>query len=133
MGYRLHFQTTTPGVVFGMIAGGIAVLCLVISLIAVVETVVLTLVGWGDFRISLRISTLMNIASGIVGGILLVLFPQPSVQSIVIAMAISILIEGLIMTRFQQNTVLLTILAVFLANMISYGIIIFPAYFYSQQ
>lgn len=133
MNYHIYFDAATPGVVLGMIAGGIAVLCLVILLIAVVETVVLTLVGWGDFRKSLRISMLMNIASGIVGGILLVIFPEPSVQSLVIAMLIMIFIEWGIMIRFQRDVVFLTLIAVFLANMISYGIIIFPAYFYSQQ
>lgn len=132
--YRQHFDTTTPGIVLGMLAGGIAVLLLVTLLIALVETVVLTLIGWNDFRNSLKISVLMNIASGIVVGILLVLFPQPSIQNLVIAMLITILIEGGIMiTRYQQDKVLLTLFAACSANIVSYGIIIFPAYFYSQQ
>lgn len=132
MSYHQFFEVATPGVILGMLTGGIAVLCLVTLLIAVIETVVLTILGWGDFRKSLAISIIMNIASGIVGGFLLVIFPQPSIESLVIAMIITILIEWGVMSRFQVNRTLLTLFAVLLANLISYAIIIFPAFFYSQ-
>lgn len=133
MSHRLLFDVAAPGVAFGMIAGGIAVLGLVTSLIAVIETVVLTIAGWGDFRKSLRVSLIMNIASGIIGGILLIIFPQPRIEYLFIAMFISILIEGGIMIRFQVNMVSQTLIAVILANILSYAIVIFPSYLYSQQ
>jgi hypothetical protein len=126
------FNVATPGVILGMLLGGIAVLILVIFLIAIIETVILTLVGWEEFKKSLVVSVIMNIASGIVGGLLLVLFPQPTISGLGIAMILSILIEGWIMIRFRPNVVRLTFFAVILANTISYAIVIFPAYFYSQ-
>jgi hypothetical protein len=127
------FDVASPGVVIGMLAGGIVVLILVIFLIALIEGVILTLLGWEEFKKSLVVSTIMNVASGILGGILLVLVPHPSVMGLVIAMILSIVIEGVIMIRFRPNVIRLTLLAVILANLLSYAIVIFPSYFYSQS
>jgi hypothetical protein len=126
------FDVATPGIVIGMLTGGIAVLILVILLIALIETVILTLLGWQEFRKSLVVSIIMNLASGIVGGILLVFVPRPTVMGLVIAMILSIIIEAGIMTRFRPNVIRLTLLSVILANILSYAIVIFPAYYYSQ-
>lgn len=126
------FDFATPGIVIGMLAGGIVVLILIILLISLIEAVILTLLGWDYFRKSLIVSTIMNIASGIIGGILLVLVPHPTILGLIIAMILSIIIEGGIMMRFRSDVVGKTFLLVFLANLCSYAVVIFPAYFYSQ-
>lgn len=126
------FDVAAPGIVIGMLVGGIAVLILVIFLIALIEAVILTLLGWEYFRKSLIVSIIMNIASGIIGGILLVLVPHPTIFGLIIAMILSIIIEGGIMMRFRSDVVGKTLLVVFLANLCSYAVVIYPAYFYSQ-
>jgi hypothetical protein len=125
------FDIATPGVVIGMLAGGIIVLILVILLISLVETVIITLLGWAEFKKSLGISILMNSISGILGGILLVLVPRPALEDLIIAMVLSILVEGIIMLWTKTNSLRLTLIAVALANLASYAIILFPAYYYS--
>lgn len=127
------YDVAAPGIVFGMLAGGIAVLILVTLLIALIEAVILTILRWEEFRKSLVISIIMNVISGIMGGVLLVLVPHPTILGLVFAMILSMIIEGFIMFKFRPEVLRLTLFVVILANILSYGIVIFPAFFYSQS
>jgi len=101
-----------------------------IALIALVEMVVLQLVHWGNTRQAMRASLAMNLASSVVGIILLVLFPQPDVRNLFIAWPILVAIEGGVLTRIRPETLRYDWFAVVVANLASYLILVLPAFLF---
>jgi len=105
-------------------------LLILISLVILVEMVALQLLRWGNTRQSLRASLAMNLASSLVGIALLVLFPQPDIKKLLITWPILVLIEGGVMTLLRPKTRLYGWLAVVVANLASYALLILPVFLF---
>jgi hypothetical protein len=118
---------------FLLVVLGILALLVVDMIIALIEGVTLTLLKWGSTRTSLMVSYIMNIISGIVNGILLVLLQHAPLVWLPISFVISLLIEGFIMSYFKRDALLQNGIFVFLANLASYLLLILPAYYFGTH
>ena len=126
------FDVAGPGLVVGLLAFGVVFVFILFLLIVLVETVALQLLRWGDFKSSLKASVLMNLASTLLGLVLLWLVPALGFLGIAIAWALSVLIEWLVLMRLkrgenQRNLILATV-----ANLASYVLLIVPSYLLSS-
>lgn len=126
------FDVAGPGLVVGLLAFGIFFVILLFLLIFLVETVALQLLRWGDFKRSLKASVLMNLASALVGLLFLWLVPALGWLGIVIAWALSVLIEWLVLRRLQPGENRLNLIAALAANLASYILLIAPSYLLSS-
>jgi hypothetical protein len=72
----------------------------------------------------------MNIPSGILNGILLILLQRYPFVWLPVSFVISLLIEGFIMTYFKRDAICQNSLFVLLANLASYILFILPAYYF---
>ncbi|MEW5870110.1 MAG: hypothetical protein AB1894_12600 [Chloroflexota bacterium] len=120
-----------PGLLIGIYALGIGILCVLFLLIVVIESAVLQFMRWGSFRRSLRGSFLMNLASTLVGFFFLALLPQWKLLGILVAWALSVLIEGLVLLRLQRDAGRRNWTVALVANLVSYAILIVPAYLFA--
>ena len=112
---------------------GFLALIVVNLIIALIEGITLTLLKWGSSRTSLMVSYIMNIVSGIVNGILLVLLQHNPLIWLPVSFIVSVVIEGFIMTYFKRHAFLQNILFVILANLASYILLILPAYYFGTH
>ena len=115
-----------------MLAFGVAFFIILFMLIVLAETVALQLLRWGDFRRSLRAAFWMNLASTPVGLLFLWLTPALGLPGILIAWALSALIEWLVLVRLQPGEVRLNLIAAVIANLASYLLLIIPSYLSSK-
>jgi ABC-type microcin C transport system permease subunit YejE len=106
-------------------------LCIVYTLILLVETVVLQLMRWGAFRQSVIAALAMNLASILIGIILLALVPQFGFYSLLIALILSTLVEGAVLTQLKRDALGYNFLVALAANLASYLILLLPAFYYS--
>jgi hypothetical protein len=120
--------TTRPNVGYYILI--FLALLILISLVILVEMVALQLLRWGNTRQSLRASLAMNLASSPVGIALLVLFPQPDIRKLLVAWPILAVIEGGVMTLLRPKTHLYGWLAVVVANLASYVLLILPVFLF---
>jgi len=118
------FTQAAPGLIASL---GIALFILVVLLITVIESTVLQLMRWGDFRQSLRGAFWMNAASSLVGLTFLLLIPRYGRGIIVIGWAITIVIEALVLRRLQPELKGRNWWVAGIANLASYLILIVPA------
>jgi len=131
--------TTLPLAITGPASGylllifGFLALLVVDLIIALIEGVTLTLLRWNPFRQSLTISLIMNIASGILNGILLILLQGTPLVWLPVSFVISLLIEGSIMTYFKRDAIRQNAIFVSLANLASYILLILPAYYFGTH
>jgi len=102
-------------------------------LVAVIEGVVLTLLAWNPFRISMTVSFIMNIISGIMNGILLVLLQRSPYVWLPVSFILSLVIEVFVMTYFKRNAFRQNCLFTFLVNLASYILLILPAYYFGAN
>jgi hypothetical protein len=114
--------------VFGFLA-----LLVVDVIIALIEGVTLTLLRWNPFRQSLTISLIMNLISGIINAILLILLQRTPVIWLPVSFIISLLIEVFIMTYFKRQAIRQNSFFVVLANLASYILLILPAYYFGTH
>jgi hypothetical protein len=121
-------DVAAPGLVFGQLALTAIFLVLLFSLIVFVESVVLQVLRWGSFKRSLRGSFWMNLASTLVGFLLLSLVPRLGFIGLLIAWAVSVLIEWAVLARFQPGEKRFTLSLALSANLVSYLLLILPAY-----
>jgi len=126
------FDVAEPGLVVGLLAFGVAFVIILFLLIALVETVALQLLRWGDFKRSLKASVLMNLASTVVGLFFLWLVPALGFLGILSAWALSVLIEWLVLMRLQPGEKRLNLMAALIANLASYVLLIVPSYLLSK-
>lgn len=112
---------------------GTLALLIVDLLIALVEGVTLILLGWNPFRASMTVSAIMNLASGVVNGILLVLLQRTPLLWIPISFLVSFFIEGLILSFFKRGELRKNLFSVFLANLVSMVLLILPAYYFGSR
>jgi hypothetical protein len=129
----LLIDITGPASVYLLIGFGFLALIVVDLLIALIEGVTLTLLAWNPFRASLTVSLIMNITSGILNGILLILLQRTPFVWLPISFALSLLIEGFIMTYFKRDALRKNSLFVLIANLASYVLLILPAYYFGTH
>jgi hypothetical protein len=125
-------DVAAPGLVLGQLALTAGFLLLLFSLIVLVESVVLQVLRWDSFKRSLRGSFWMNLASTLAGFLVLSLVPRLGFFGLLIAWAVSVLIEWAILARFQPGQKRYTLSLAFSANLVSYMLLILPAYLSSQ-
>jgi hypothetical protein len=112
---------------------GILALIVVNLIIALLEGVILTVVNWNPFRASMMVSVIMNLASGIINGVLLILLQQSPLVWLPVSFVISILIEWFFLSYFKRNAALRNLLLAFVLNLLSYIILILPAYYFGTH
>jgi hypothetical protein len=122
-----------PGLVLGQLALTAGFLVLLFSLIVLIESVVLQVLHWGSFKRSLRGSFWMNLASTLAGFLVLGLVPRLGFLGLLVAWAISVLIEWAVLARFQPGNKRYTLSLALSANLVSYLLLILPAYLSSQK
>ena len=125
-------DVAAPGLVLGQLALTAGLLVLLFSLIVLVESVVLQLMRWGSFKRSLRGSFWMNLASTLVSFFVLSLVPRLGFLGLLVAWALSVLIEWAVLARFQPNQKRYTLSLALSANLVSYLLLILPAYLSSR-
>jgi hypothetical protein len=99
----------------------------------VVETAVLQLVNWDEFRVCLKASLLANLASGVVVTLSLILIPRLGLAGLIAGVCLSTLIEGLVLFRLKPGAKRLDWLAAVLANLASFMILIFPIFWFARE
>ncbi len=124
---------TGPAAPYVLLIFGILALVVVDLLLGLIEAVALTLLSWNPSRTCIKISFLMNIISGIINGILLILLQSNPFIWLPISFAISLLVEGLIMTYFKRDDLRQNSLFVLIANLASYILLILPAYYFGSH
>ncbi len=129
----LPLDITGPASGYLLLVFGFLALLVVDILIALIEGVALTLLSWNPFRLSLKISLIMNIFSGIINGILLILLQRTPVIWLPISFVLSLLIEVFIMTYFKRDALRQNSLFVFLVNLASYILLLLPAYYFGTH
>jgi hypothetical protein len=127
---HLSLDITGPGSVYLLLVLGFLALIVVNLLIALVEGVALTLLNWNPFRPSMTVSVIMNLTSGILNGILLIILQHTPLVWLPVSFVISLLLEGFILMYFKRDALRQNILFVFIINLISYIILILPAYYF---
>ena len=119
--------------VLGMLALTIGALFILFLLIVVIESAALQLLSWDAFQKCLRASFWMNLASTAVGFFFLALIPKYGLPGLILALAISIAIEALVLTRRKPGETRRNWIAAVVANLASYILLIFPTYYFSGQ
>jgi hypothetical protein len=125
-------DVAAPGLVLGQLALTAGFLLLLFSLIVLVESVVLQVLRWGSFKRSLRSSFWMNLASTLVGFFVLSLVPRLGFFGLLVAWTLSVLIEWPILSRFNPGQRRYTLILAVSANMVSYLLLILPAFLSSR-
>jgi len=125
-------DVAAPGLVLGQLALTAGFLVLLFSLIVLVESVVLQVLRWGSFKRSLRGSFWMNLASTLVGFFVLSLVPRLGFLGLLVAWMLSVLIEWAVLARFQPGQKRYMVSLALSANLVSYLLLILPAYLSSQ-
>jgi hypothetical protein len=126
-------DVASPGMVLGMLALTIGALFILFLLIVVIESTALQLLAWDTFRKCLRASFWMNLASTAVGFFFLTLIPKYGLPGLILALALSIVIEGLVLSRRKPGETRRNWLAAVVANLASYLLLIFPTYYFSGR
>src|SRR4030042_2538438 len=109
---------------------GFLALLVVDLLLALVEGVTLTLLRWNPFRQSMTVSIIMNLTSGFINGVLLILLQDNPLVWVPISFILSILVEFFVMSFFKRETIRRNALFTILVNLASYVILILPAYYF---
>lgn len=110
-----------------MVVGGILIILLVTALISLLEGVVLTLLRWDVFNTCIRKSFLINIIPTILSLVFMALAPL-GWRGIGIGLIFSIMFDGALLAHFKPGRLITNYINSILINLISYGIIIAPAY-----
>ena len=128
---HLFFDVVTPGMVILYLGLGLIALILLTFLVALVEGVVLTLFKWNNFRRSLLAALIANVVSSMAGGVLLIFLQEFPFPWIIVALFLSIAIEGAILIKIQPGSSRRTWPICLVANLASYLLLILPAYLFS--
>ena len=112
---------------------GFLALLVVDLLIALVEGVFLTWLSFLPFRQSMSVSFIMNIISGIVNGVLLVILQRWPYIWLPISFVLAVVIESFVMTYFKRPDLRRNSLRALFVNLASYVILILPAYYFGSR
>jgi hypothetical protein len=108
--------------VFGLFGLGVFLVVLLL-----LETLVLVLVKWAGFGKALLAALFMNLVSTIIGLILdFTLWDWQLWWVILVAFAVSVIVEGVVLMLMRRTTPRLNIIAALAANLASYLILILP-------
>jgi hypothetical protein len=129
----LPLDVAAPGLVLGALALTIGALALLFALIVVIESAVLQWMRWGSFRGCLKASFWMNLASTLLGFFGVGAAPTYGVWGLLAAWILSVVIEALVLGRFNRQAGLRTWVVAFVANLVSYALILFPIYLFSRS
>jgi hypothetical protein len=129
----LFLDIAAPGVAFSVLALTIGAFFILLMLIIVIESTALQWLAWDTFRRCLRAATWMNLASLVVGFFFLVMIPQFGWFGLVVALALSTGIEGLVLLHLKPGQRRQNWRAAIVANLASYLLLLFPIYYFSVQ
>ena len=124
---------SAPATPYLLLILGTLALLVVYLLIALVEGVALTLLGWNSFRTSLTVSVIMNLIAGVINGPLLVLLQHTPLIWLPVSFILSLLIDAFILTYFKRQAIRQNSLFALLVNLVSYILLIFPAYYFGAH
>jgi hypothetical protein len=130
---QARLDVAGPGTVALLLGGSLLALCLLTMLIALIEATAMVALKWGAFRQAIIASLVMNLASTILGAVLLIIFPHPPFWGLLIAWALSTLVEGGILMAFQRGAPGKNWRAALIANLASYLLLILPSYYFGMQ
>ncbi len=99
-----------------------------LAFILVTESLILWGFDWGSYPISLLHAFLMNLASVIVVFFVLLFLPDIGFSYIFIAVVLSIVIEGLVLSLLRRQEIRKAWLVALIANLVSTAIIIASVY-----
>ena len=99
-----------------------------LAFILLTESLILWGFDWGSYPISLLHAFLMNMASVIVVFFVLFFLPDVGIFYILIAVVLSIAIEGLVLTLLRRQEIRKAWLVALVANLVSTAIIIASVY-----
>jgi hypothetical protein len=133
MSYSFFFGVNTPGAVIALLIGTLITILLLFLLISVIETVVLQSLRWGNFRQCIKASLVMNAVSSIVSLVLTILVQRPALWGLLVAWGLSVLIEGWVLRAIRREPASLNWLVAVAANLVSYLLLILPAYLFAQS
>jgi hypothetical protein len=111
----------------------LSLVCLIILLTVLVEGVVLTWLKWASFGQSLVSALAANLISTFAIGFLLFSGDQPRYSNLLVGWIVSSLIETVILHFFRRQLAWRTLISATLANLVSYLILILPAYYFGQR
>jgi hypothetical protein len=116
----LAWDVIGPGI--GALLGlSAAAICLLTVLVTVVEAIVLRLMRWSTFRRSLMASFVMNAASAIIGVLLVsTVLMGGSTAWVFMAFALSMLVEGGVLTLINRGETRRNWQAALTANLVTY-------------
>ena len=117
-----------PGLAFGLLALGASFLIVLTLLITVIESAVLQFLRWDEFKACLKAALLMNLASLVVGFVMLTLIQRLALAGILIAWMLSVVIEALALSLMKRGQARKNWAAALLANLVSYLLLILPAF-----
>ncbi len=129
----LLLTITGPAAPVVLLIFGFLALLVVDLLLGLVEGVALTLLSWNPTRTCMKVSFIMNLVSGLINGILLILLQTNPLVWLPVSFAISLLVEGFILTYFKRNSLRQNSLFVVIANLSSYLLLILPAYYFGSH
>ena len=133
MHITVPFAITGPAAPYILLIFGFLALVIVDILIALVEGVVLTLLKWNHFRASLTVSLIMNIVSGIINGVLLIILQHNPMIWLPVSFTLAFFIDVFILTYFKRNAFSRNSLYALLVNLASYVLLILPAYYFGSR
>jgi len=130
-----HFlpDITGPAAPYLLLIFGFLALFVVNLMVALVEGVILTLLAWNPFKVTMMVSFIMNILSGIATGVLLVLLQRSPLVWLPVSFVVSLVIEVFVMTYFKRDAFRQNCWFVFLANLASYILLILPAFYFGTN
>jgi hypothetical protein len=129
----LPLDVAAPGLVLGALALTLGALALLFALIVVIESAVLQGMRWGSFKACLKASFWMNLASTLFGFLGLGAAPALGVWGLLSAWVLSVVIEALVLRRLNRQAVRRSWGIAFVANLVSYALILFPIYLFSRS
>jgi len=133
MTINLPLDVAAPGLVLGALALTLGALALLFALIVVIESAVLQWMSWGSFKDCLKASFWMNLASTLFGFIGLGAAPAFGFWGLLAAWVLSVVIEALVLGRLNRQAGRGSWGVAFVANLVSYALILFPIYLFSRS
>ncbi len=124
---------TGPAAPFLLLLLGFLALLVIDVIIAIIEGTALTLLKWNPFRTCLIVSLIMNLAAGIINGILLVALQRTPLVWLPVSFVISLLVDSFILTYFKRQAVGRNSLYALVINLASYVLLILPAYYFGSH
>jgi hypothetical protein len=128
----LTFAISGPAATYILVIFGFLALLIIDILIALVQGVTLTLVKWSAFRTCLMVSLIMNVISGIINGVMLILLQRHPVIWLPISFVIAWLIDVFTLTYFRRDSLLKNSFYALLVNLVSYVLLILPAFYFGS-